>query len=96
MLPERRTVLKYLKPLSDGNEYSFRVSLRGRRVLVRNNFKYNLKRINKDGSSMWRCVYRTTCKCNGTIALNKESLVVSEKDHQCIMKLIRKEDLWNP
>lgn len=48
--------------LANRNTFSFINSQRNRPILLKDGYKYVHPRKNKDGSSMWRCSKKSTCR----------------------------------
>lgn len=56
-------------------------SQRGKRLLLRAGHKYNEKRTNKDGTTTWYCIKRTTCKA--ALVTSTDNSIKREDIHNC-------------
>lgn len=56
-------------------------SQRGKPMLLRARYRYDLKRRNKDQSTVWRCVKRQTC--HAILVLTSKTIIKREDSHKC-------------
>lgn len=65
---------------SGASDLCFVTSKRGGVVLLHGGHQYNKKRDNKNGTTLWHCIHRSTC--HGRIT-TKEMNILNEVNHQC-------------
>ncbi|KAL4714688.1 hypothetical protein ACJJTC_012605 [Scirpophaga incertulas] len=76
-------VRKHFDPLQEEFHKKFTIlsSQRGGEVLLRDGYRYNLKRRSKNGRVSWRCVNRKGC--SALLLLNSDATIAKEQDHKC-------------
>lgn len=69
--------------------FNYISSKRGRTLLMRGGYKYDKKRNNKDGSVVWRCVRRLTCKA--LLIITSASVIKRKDRHDCEPDFVSRE-----
>lgn len=70
-------------PSTSRGEQSFYIDVtrRGRELLRRAGYEYILKRINKDGSKLWRCARKNVC--NATVKIRVDAMTILNETAHC-------------
>lgn len=55
-------------------------SQRGGNILMRNGYRYTLRRINLNGHKVWRCVNRKICSA---YLVTNNTMIIKEENHKC-------------
>lgn len=66
---------------NNGAGFDLVASQRGKSLLLRAGYKYDIKQKNKDGSTVWRCVQRSICKA--ILITTCANLIKREDNHAC-------------
>lgn len=65
---------------STSHEYEIIKSQRGGDLLLRNGYRYTIKRSNSNGHIVWRCVHRKLCTAKIVTSL---TVIIKEQSHNC-------------